>query len=648
MEAEVDFAPLLLIAVLAVAIPFLSHRLTGGMLPAVVGEVVIGMVFGEPLLDWIGHHEWLDVLALFGFAYLMFLSGLEINLGLLARSPGAPWYRPNVALRHPLISGLVLLVLTAAATAAALWALQRVGGIDSDQAPMLFFILLATAVGVLVPVLKDRPGLGGLGQAVLVSGFLLELAAIIGVGVVAALERDGVGWEMALLLAMPAALGLLLWISIAGGGRFPSLPRTLNELAQTSAQLKIRTALVVLIAFVVLAQLVGTELVLGAFLAGLAATVVSPRHGSIVRVKLDAIGYGFFVPIFFIHAGATLNLGAVFDSFDAFILAPVFLLIAFGIKMLPALLALVPAWGLRPGLSGGALLSANLSLVLAAGAIAEELQIIDEGIHGALLLMALLSTVIAPPLFAALAGRPSAPSEGPAVVIGDGDLARILAPRLAAAGRSVAVIDSESEHDWQSPRIESITGDPLDPDTQQRAQLHLADVAVIAQAGEIEQVETLAQVLRRDHPDLRIVTWVGQRSATLDQLEVESHLLSDAAAQALEGAVLRPGLYQALADPESGFVEIVLRNQSIHGRALRELDFIGGVRVLVVMRAGEAFMADGDTVLLLHDSVTLGGEPEAVAEVSEMLSDSGERRPLLPLVGSQPEEARSPADQTAD
>ena len=75
MEGTVDFTPLLLVSALAVVIPFVTWRLTGGLLPAVVGEVVLGMVFGNSVLGLIDENEWLTFLALFGFAYLMFPLG---------------------------------------------------------------------------------------------------------------------------------------------------------------------------------------------------------------------------------------------------------------------------------------------------------------------------------------------------------------------------------------------------------------------------------------------------------------------------------------------------------------------------------------------------------------------------------------------
>ena len=634
MEAHVDFSPLLLVSVLAVIVPFVAWRLTGGLLPAVVGEVLVGIIFGEPVLGLItAENEWLTFLALFGFAYLMFLSGLEINLSLLGRSPGRRWYVPMVALRHPLISGMVMLALVVGATFVALRLLDRADLIEADQIPMLLFILIATAVGVVVPVLKDRPDLGQMGQTLLVGGFLLELVAIIGVGVVAALERDGITWKMALLLAIPASLGFIVWLTRVGIDRFPVIPRTLNELATTSAQLKIRAALALLVVFVALSQVVGTELVLGAFVAGLAVTAVSPRHGSSLRGKLDALGYGFFVPIFFIHAGATLHLDAVFESWDALILVPALLLVAFVSKMAPALLGLAPAWGLRRGLAGGALLGANLSLVLAAGAIAEDLGLIGDDLHGALLLMALLTTVFAPLTFSFLAGRAPEPEEGHTLVIGGGSLALTLAERLTAAGRHVIGLDPDpaAPPKWEAIGVECVVGDPLDGLALIRARVARAEAAVLLDIDDPERVLQYVSAMRQIHPSLRMVTWGSEPDPQFELLGIESYMVSDVTALALEEAVLRPALQAARTDPSSGLIEVEVLNSDFDGRTLRDIEFEGDVRVLVVMREGESAVATGDTALFMHDRVTLAGDPTAVANVSGVLQQRGKHRWLIDL-----------------
>ena len=255
------------------------------------------------LVGIIDQNEWLEFLSLFGFAYLMFLAGLEINIALLVRPVGPQWYRPVVLLRQPMLTGGVVLGLTVATTAVGVGLLNRLGPVENFW--MLLFIMLATAVGVVVPILKSRDDAGPYGQSVIVIGFLLEFIAILGVGVVAALEREVLGVEFWLILAIPAAFALLLWGVLRARARFPAVVALLHELAHASSQIQIRAALTVLVMFVVLSQVVGTELVWGAFLAGLALTILSPKHGSSMRVKLDAMGYGFFVPIFFITAGAS-------------------------------------------------------------------------------------------------------------------------------------------------------------------------------------------------------------------------------------------------------------------------------------------------------------------------------------------------------
>lgn len=607
---------------MAVLVPFVAWRLTGGLLPAVVGEVLVGIIFGEPVLGLITRDNvWLTFLALFGFSYLMFLSGLEINLSLLGQSPGRRWYRPGVALRHPLISGAVMLVLVVAFTFVALRLMDLAGLIDTYQIPMLLFILIATAVGVVVPVLKDRPDLGRMSQALLVGGFLLEFVAIVGVGIVSALEREGIGWRIALMLAIPAALGLLVWLSRVGSVRFPIIPRTLHELASTSSQLKIRASLALLVVFVALSQVVGTELVLGAFMAGLAVTAVSPRHGSSLRGKLDALGYGFFVPIFFIHAGATLDLGVVFDSVDSLILVPVLLLVAFASKWLTALIGLVPAWGFRPGFAGGSLLSANLSLVLAAGAIAFDIGLIGEGLHGALLLMALLTTVIAPLLFSTIAGRAPEQEDGHTLIVGGGPLAVTLSERLMAGGRRVVVLDRDpnAANRWRPMGIESVVGSPLDALTLISVRLLQTEVAVIVDEERADRVADYTRSMRRIHPNLRVVTWNSEPDPQLEQLGVEVYSISDVTALALEEAVLRPALHAARSDPASGLVEVTMLNRELDGQALQDIPFEGGVRVLLVMRDGEPTVATGDTAIFLHDRLTLAGEPAAVASMSSVM-----------------------------
>lgn len=617
MEPELDFSPLLLVSALALFIPLASHRLTRGALPSVVGEIVAGILFGHSVVGVIEENEWLEFLSLFGFAYLMFLSGLEINVAMLVRPIGAQWWQPRVALRQPMLAGAAVAVGVLIATGIGVWALNELVPVDNFW--MLLFIFSATAVGVMVPVLKQRHDAGPYVQSILVIGFLLEFLAILGVGVVAAVEREGLGLEFWLILAMPAAFGALLWSTLHGRARFPGMVFILHELAHASSQIQIRAALAVLVTFVVLSQVVGTELVLGAFLAGLALTILSPRHGSSLRVKLDAMGYGFFVPIFFITAGAAIDVDAIFADTDTLLLVPAFIVVAVVVKIVPISLVLWPAYGLRRAVGAATLSAANLSIILAAGAIALELELIDDAANGALLVVAIVTTAVAPPVFNRIVGRPAGGIAGRAILIGAGDTGHEIAPRLRNAGLDVTVIDVDREalHGLGEIGCRTIVGDATDPDVLRQADLAGAEVAVLAIADR-ERSVAVAREIRRLNARLRIVTWVAEPDPRLDALEVDTHWQKLANATALTGAILRPGLFQALSEGDASIAEVVLSNRGLDARPVRDAGVPPGVRILVIMRDGSLIIPEGDTALRLDDRLTLGGDPGMIEEARQL------------------------------
>ena len=625
MDPELDFSPLLLVSALAFLIPIATHRLTQGTIPSVVGEILAGILFGESVVGIIDQNEWLTFLSLFGFAYLMFLSGLEINIALLVRPIGPQWYRPAMLLRQPMLAGSIVLGLTVAATAAGVGLLNGLSPVDEFW--MLLFIMLATAVGVVVPVLKSRADAGPYAQSIIVIGFLLEFIAILGIGVVAALEREGLGFEFWLILAIPAAFALLLWAALHGRARFPAGVALLHELAHASSQIQIRAALTVLVMFVVLSQVVGTELVLGAFLAGLALTILSPKHGSSMRVKLDAMGYGFFVPIFFITAGASIDVDAIFAETDTLLLVPAFVGVAIVAKVVPVWLVLWPAYGFRRALAAGVLISTNLSLILAAGAIALELDLIDDAVNGALIVVALITTVVAPPVFSRLLGPVADGAVRRAILIGAGDTGAEIAPRLRAAGMEVTAIDTDETALRSLAEVGCLTivGDATDRHILSQADLNGAEVVVIAVSDRERTVE-VARGLREANNGLRIVTWIEEPDPRLEAMEVDTYWQKMANATALTGAVLRPGLFHALSDADSDLGETVLTNDALNGTTVADLGLPAGVRILLVTREGSALVPEGGTALQLRDRLTLAGDGGAMDEARRMFGADSERR----------------------
>jgi len=400
----------------------------------------------------------------------------------------------------------------------------------------------------------------------------------------------------------------------------------------------------VLVMFVVLSQVVGTELVLGAFLAGLALTILSPKHGSSMRVKLDAMGYGFFVPIFFITAGAAIDVDAIFAETDTLLLLPAFIAIAVAAKVIPVTLVLWAPYGLRRALAAGTVSSANLSLILAAGAIALELDLIDGATNGALLVVALVTTAIAPPLFNRILGPPSEEGATRAVLIGAGDTGGEIAPRLRAADLDVTAIDVDEAALRELAEIgcRTILGDAADPQVLGQADIEAAEVAVIA-LGDLERTVEVATALRNISTNLRIVTWVAESSPRLDALEVDTYWQKMANATALTAAVLRPGLFTALSDANAGLREVVMRNSDLDSVVLQNLGLPAGVRILLITRNGYAVVPEGDTGLELFDRLTLAGDHAAVEEARSMFvgAHAPQPRSLSPASDHDSESAAS-------
>ena len=247
-------------------------------------------------------------------------------------------------------------------------------------------------------------------------------------------------------------------------------------------------------------------------------------------------------------------------------------------KLLPGLLILWPAFGLRRAAAGGVLLSANLSLVLAAITIAEDLGRFEEATSAALLVLALVTTAAAPLGFNALLPRRGLAARARAIVVGASDTGRYVALRLHREGMTVVAVDRDAAAlaPLAQAGCHTVVGDARDAGIIARARPEISEVAVIAVALTEDSFE-IAQALRAAARGLRIVTWRAEADHRLAELDVDVYLRSRATAVALAGAVLRPGLYQALGSEDfGGLEEVTLRNVRATGIALRDLGLPGG------------------------------------------------------------------------
>jgi Kef-type K+ transport system membrane component KefB len=379
---ELSLAGVVVVAAVAFAVPLLLGLFPRLRLPSVVLEIVVGIVLGPSVLGWVHVDVPLQVLSLLGLAFLLFLAGLEIDV-------------------HQLRGRLLGLVAAGFAVSftiglAVSGGLAAVGLVDT---PLLVAIILtATSLGVVIPVLKDAGQVESeFGQLVVAAVSIADFGAVILLSLFFSREATGPGAQLLLiggLVLLAAAVG----VGVARAGRWMRLSEDLGRLQDSSAQIRVRGAVLLLALLVWVAQRLGLEVILGAFLAGALLRVVDRdemmTHPKF-RVKLEALGYGFLVPFFFVVSGVRFNLQALTDDPANLRLVPLFLAVLLVVRGLPAWLYRSRV-GTRRTVVAGLLQATSLPFIVAASQIGMELGKLDQATSAALVAAGLLSVLLFP------------------------------------------------------------------------------------------------------------------------------------------------------------------------------------------------------------------------------------------------------------
>jgi len=273
--------------------------------------------------------------------------------------------------------------------------------------PLLIAIALgSTSLGVLIPVLKDTGRIeSGLGQLVIAGGSIADFAAII----LLSLFFAGEGEPGATLVLIGCLLGLAfaVFAVVRGAQRSLRIRADLSRLQDTTAQIRVRGAIVLLVGFAAAAQQLGLEVILGTFAAGAILSLADPDRAMThpdFRRKLEAVGFGVFIPVFFVTSGIRFDLGALTGSVSALAMVPLFLAALLAVRGLPAVLYR-GILDRRETLVAGLLQATSLPFLVAATAIGRELGLVGPGEAAALVGAGLVSVLVFPALGLALLQR---------------------------------------------------------------------------------------------------------------------------------------------------------------------------------------------------------------------------------------------------
>jgi Kef-type K+ transport system membrane component KefB len=387
-----DLLSLLVLLAGSLVMPLISGQIR---VPSAVLLILYGIAVGPHALGAVHDSAVIEFLYELGFIVLMFLAGMEIDFNRIRQ-------RGRQGLLVIVIVCLTVFLL--AFVMAFLMGLHTIYGL----------VLGAMSVGLPLAVLKESGHLrSATGQMVILVGSVGEFLTVVGLTIFYFFSRYGFSlgllWGLARLAAMLALSGLSLRTLVALAWWHPY--RFSRIVAQDDAsEIGVRTTLVLMLAFSLLAILAGLESIVGAFVAGALIAFVL-RGKDVLEEKLAVVGHGLFIPIFFMIVGLRFEPAAV--TLSNLMLAGEMVLATLVIRTLPCLLLLTQGLQHKGTLAVASLLSAPLTLVIAIASVGQELGVVDLPARGTLVVLALLAGILFPVLYRVLDRPPSQINRGP-------------------------------------------------------------------------------------------------------------------------------------------------------------------------------------------------------------------------------------------
>jgi Kef-type K+ transport system membrane component KefB len=375
------FDNLLIVVAVAFAAPLVLGFFPAVKLPSVVLEILAGIVIGPSVLGIVEVDDSISVIALLGLAFLLFLAGLEIEFDKLR---GQVLRLTTIGFAASFAIAVVVALI-----------LKATGLIET---PLLIAIILcSTSLGVLIPVLKDAGEISStFGQLIVAAGTIADFGAVILLSIFFSGE-GGVGSTL-LLIGSLVLLAAVVFISVKTAERSSLLRQDLIRLQDTTAQIRVRGAFVLLVGFAAIADSLGLESILGAFMAGAILSLLDKDERMThpeFRRKLEAVGFGIFIPVFFVTSGVKYDLDALLSSPSNVLMVPIFLAALVAARGLPALMyrRLLDR---RHVAIAGLMQATSLPFIVAAVAIGEDLDLVTAAEGAALIGAGLLSVLLFP------------------------------------------------------------------------------------------------------------------------------------------------------------------------------------------------------------------------------------------------------------
>ncbi|HFZ5868943.1 TPA: cation:proton antiporter [Staphylococcus aureus] len=609
-----EFLSLVIVVLAAFLTPIIVNRLNINFLPVVVAEILMGIVIGNSFLNIVERDSILNILSTLGFIFLMFLSGLEIDFKAFKKDKRARQGQNDDESSIPGHLNLALTVFAFIMIISILLAyvFKWLGLVDDV---LLMVIIISTiSLGVVVPTLKEMNIMRTtIGQFILLVAVLADLVTMILLTVYGAINGQGGStiWLIGILVVFTA-------ISYILGVQFKRMS-FLQKLMDGTTQIGIRAVFALIILLVALAEGVGAENILGAFLAGVVVSLLNPDEEMVE--KLDSFGYGFFIPIFFIMVGVDLNIPSLIKEPKLLIIIPI-LIVAFIISKLIPVMFIRRWFDMKTTIASAFLLTSTLSLVIAAAKISERLNAISAETSGILILSAVITCVFVPIIFKKLFPVPDEFNRKIEVsLIGKNQLTIPIAQNLTSQLYDVTLYYRKDLSDRRqlSDDITVIEIADYEQDVLERLGLFDRDIVVCATNDDDinRKVAKLAKAHQVERVICRLESTTDDTELVDSGIEIFSSYLSNKIL--LKGLIETPNMLNLLSNVETSLYEIQMLNYKYENIQLRNFPFGGDIIFVRIIRNNESIVPHGDTQLRYGDRLIVTGAKEYVDELKQEL-----------------------------
>lgn len=612
MEHGLSVTSLLIVILVAFLTPIILHKFKLNIIPVVVAEIIMGLIIGKSGFNLVETDMWLETLSSLGFIFLMFLSGLEIDFKAFSGS-NKRGKLPNGKLEPNTFVVAMIIFAGVFIVSLVLSYLFVVAGFVSN-AFLMTLIISTISLGVVVPTLKEAHLMKtAIGQIILLVAVIADLVTMILLAVFVSLQEGGGNtW---LLLILFAAGVLIYFLS----KQFKNLT-FLESMATGTIQIGTRGVFTLIILLVAISETVGAENILGAFLAGVLVSLLSPNPELIH--KLDSFGYGFLIPIFFVMIGVDLDIWTLFGEPRLILLIPL-LLIALLISKLVPVYVLKIWYDNKTVVASGVLLTTTLSLVIAAATIGERIGVITKEMGGMFILVAVITSVFTPIVFKKLFPMETQQMKKVKIAFIGANQYTLPVYRELKSGLYEPTIYHTKQEKSEQQITESIF-EIVDLTDFSEASLNETDVdeadVVVISTGKEEVNAKLGMALKEKGVD-RVICRVEspKLEANLKENEIEIFSTLRSTNTLLRAVIESPHVINILTNQESSLYEIHLLNRKFERMTLREFPFTGDVIFVRIFRGKDSIVPHGETELHLFDRLIVTGTKEYVEELKQEL-----------------------------